>query len=74
MPQLELPPKEEKVCANCKHLAWLIALGQGLRCTHKSVYQADFNVMPPTVPSSRHTCENFQSRHEDEKDSASSHI
>jgi len=34
----------------------------------------DFDKMPPTVPSSRHTCENFQSRHEDQKDSASSHI
>lgn len=66
MTQLELPPKEEKVCANCKHLAWLIALGQGLRCTHKSVYQADFGKMPPMVASSRHTCNNFENRHENE--------
>jgi len=58
---LVLPEKDEKVCANCKHLAWLIALGQGLRCTHNH----DPFKLPPMVPSSRHTCENFKSKHKD---------
>jgi hypothetical protein len=65
MAQLELPPKEDKVCANCKHLAWMIGIGLGLRCIHKSVYQADFNRVPPTVPSSRHTCDNFETIHDE---------
>lgn len=61
---MQLPPKDDKVCANCKYLAWMIGIGQGLRCTHKSVYdQATFNSLPPVVPSSRHTCDKFESKY-----------
>ena len=60
MGKIELPHKDEKVCANCKHLAWLIALGQGLRCIHNH----DPMKSPPMVPSMRHTCNNFKSKHE----------
>lgn len=66
MAQLKLPPKEEKVCANCKHLAWMIGIGQGLRCMHKSVYEPGFNSLPPVVPSSRHTCDKFEFKYENQ--------
>jgi len=26
------PKPSEKVCYNCKHICWLIGVGQGLRC------------------------------------------
>ena len=29
------PKPNEKVCYNCSHLAWLIGVGQGLRCGKK---------------------------------------
>ena len=46
---------DEKVCYNCKHLAWLVALGQGLRCINPT--KEDKYKM---VPSSKHTCELFE--------------
>ena len=51
----------EKICYNCKHLAWLIALGQGLRCTlvKPGNDKSDYKM----VPSRRHTCEFFENKH-----------
>jgi hypothetical protein len=45
---------DEKVCYNCKHLAWLIGVGQGLRCSHP---KQEPKAMP--IPSRQHTCELF---------------
>lgn len=44
----------EKVCYNCKHLLWMIAIGQGLRCGHP-----DKTPRGQFVRSRRHTCEMF---------------
>lgn len=46
------PKPNEKVCFNCSHLAWLIGVGQGLRCGKKDGQK---------IPSRWHTCEFFQS-------------
>ena len=46
---------EDKVCYNCRHLAWLIGIGQGLRCSNpqkENKYEM--------VPSSKHSCELFE--------------
>lgn len=48
----------DKICYNCKHLSWLIGVGQGLRCSHKS--KREEGKMPPLVPSRFHTCELFE--------------
>jgi hypothetical protein len=45
---------DEKVCYNCKHLAWMIGIGQGLRCIHPKKGNSEM------IPSSKHTCELFE--------------
>ena len=45
----------EKVCYNCQHLAWLIGVGQGLKCCHPKKGNPPIN-----IPNSRHTCELFE--------------
>ena len=45
----------EKVCMNCKHLAWLVALGQGLKCMHP-----DKEPKFQSIKHSKHTCELFE--------------
>ena len=52
----DIQPKD-KVCYNCEHLAWMIGIGQGLRCTnpHKEKKLE-------MIPSSKHTCELFKSK------------
>jgi len=48
---------DEKVCYNCQHLAWMIGIGQGLRCTNPNKEKKN-----EMVPGSRHTCELFKSK------------
>ncbi len=48
----------DKICYNCKYLAWLIGVGQGLRCGHKT--KRKDGEMAPLVPSRFHTCELFE--------------
>jgi hypothetical protein len=53
---------EDKVCYNCEHLAWMIGIGQGLRCMnpHKEKKHE-------MIPGSRHTCELFEKKTKLEK-------
>jgi len=48
----------DKICYNCKYLAWLIGVGQGLRCGHPDNRQDGNN--PPLVPGRFHTCNLFE--------------
>lgn len=48
----------DKICYNCKYLAWLIALGGGLRCKHPT--KSEKGKMWPLVPGRNHTCELFE--------------
>ena len=52
------PKPDEKVCFNCKYMAWLVALGQGIRCT----LDKEEGKMPPLVPSRWHTCNKFEKK------------
>ena len=46
---------EEKVCYNCKYLAWSIGIGQGLICTnHKKETKYE------KITNKQHTCELFE--------------
>lgn len=49
--------KTDKVCYNCRYLAWLIGVGQGLRCGHPS--KREEGKKAPLVPSRDYTCELF---------------
>ena len=46
---------EDKVCYNCRHLAWMIGIGQGLKCSNQKK-EKKFE----SIPSSKHTCELFE--------------
>jgi len=49
--------KEENVCYNCKHIAWLIGIGQGLKCSNpKKENKLE------SIPSKFHTCDLFENK------------
>ncbi|MCR9228612.1 MAG: hypothetical protein NXH90_14440 [Flavobacteriaceae bacterium] len=48
----------DKICINCKHLEWLIGIGQGLRCGHQA--KREEGKMAPLVPGKFHTCDLFE--------------
>lgn len=50
----EISP-DEKVCWNCKSIAKLIGIGQGLKCTHPSNKDKFEN-----IPNRKYTCEFFK--------------
>ncbi|MES0094584.1 hypothetical protein [Mesorhizobium sp. M0030] len=61
---------EVRNCGNCQHLAWLVALGLGPRCTHPenrglpiipSGYDPAGKALDlPIIPSRDFVCENHQ--------------
>jgi hypothetical protein len=51
--QNQNPKPDEKVCYNCKNLASLIGVGQGLICGANYGFR---------IPSRWHTCEKFESK------------
>lgn len=51
---------EDKVCYNCKHLLWMIGIGQGLRCGHPKE-RGDLK-FPPIIPKRTHTCGLFETK------------
>jgi hypothetical protein len=56
MEKLKLPPKEDKVCANCKYMLWMVGIGQGVRCG----YKLKNGKLPPIISHLRHTCDKFE--------------
>jgi len=48
----------DRCCYNCKHILWLIGVGQGLRCG----YKMQDGVKPPTIPGISYVCENFKGK------------
>jgi hypothetical protein len=50
-------PHPERICQNCAHLRWLVALGMGLRCKHPANATTGIGML---VPSRKHTCPYFE--------------
>jgi len=50
---------DEKVCYNCKHRIWAVAIGQGVRCGNDIT-----NGFPKLIPGLRKTCAAFEVRDE----------
>lgn len=48
--EIENPKPDEKVCFNCKHMLWLVALGQGVKCA----------LDKKDIPSRFHSCIKFE--------------
>jgi hypothetical protein len=46
---------EDKVCYNCKYMAWLVGIGLGLKCNHPEKIDVS-----KTIPSRYHTCDLFE--------------
>jgi hypothetical protein len=46
---------DEKVCFNCEHLAWMVGIGQGLKCLNP-----DKEIKHQPIQHRRHTCELFE--------------
>ncbi len=55
------PSAGERVCANCAHVRWLVALGLGLRCKHPANVTGGRELI---VPSRYYTCTHFQPKGE----------
>jgi hypothetical protein len=49
------PPIDEKVCFNCKHMLWMVGVGQGVKC----------GIDKKDIPSRWHTCDKFENKHID---------
>ena len=50
---------DEKVCYNCKHRIWAVAIGQGVRCGNDIT-----NGFPKLIPGLRKTCGAFEANEE----------
>ena len=48
--KIENPSSDQKVCFNCKHIRWLVGIGQGVKC------KLDFKI----IDSRYHTCDKFE--------------
>ncbi len=56
--KIQNPPPEEKVCMNCKHMLWMVAIGQGVKCRARNMY---------AIPNRWYSCEKFEYREEPKK-------
>jgi hypothetical protein len=58
------------VCLNCKHFAWLVGIGQGLRCSHpdhkySTLWSGDQKRRLPTVPNRYFRCLKWEEKVEE---------
>jgi hypothetical protein len=64
-------PKEYPCCWNCKYMAWMVGIGQGVRCSNeKNQYRVfgteshDINSLKmPVIPGVARKCEHFHNKH-----------
>lgn len=47
-------PTHREICFNCKHMLWMVGIGQGVKC----------GLTRENIPSREHTCDKFISKHE----------
>lgn len=53
---------DERVCFNCRHVVWMVAIGRGVECHAEENRDPAGN--PFRVSSRRYTCEHFEPREE----------
>ena len=51
----------KKICGNCKHMLWGVALGIGARCGHPSQSMMGKG-LGPIIPSREFTCDLFEQK------------
>jgi len=57
LPLVPNPAPNERVCFNCEHLIWGVALGIGVLCRHPAKVAVG---RPFRVPNRRYSCEHFE--------------
>lgn len=59
MTQPQTPDTQERVCMNCGHMLWGVALGVGVRCDHPANRE---DGKPFKIPYRHFSCEHFEPR------------
>ena len=58
-------PKDYECCYNCRYMAWMVGIGQGIRCgNEKNQYRIFVDEEPlklPSIPGVAEKCELFES-------------
>ena len=63
-------PKDYECCWNCRHMQWMVALGQGARCSNKKNEYRVFReeqekpMKLPVIPGVAEKCELFEGKRE----------
>ena len=65
-------PKDYESCWNCRYMQWMVAVGQGVRCSNKNneykVFREEYRredekpIKMPVIPGVAEKCELFDSR------------
>ena len=69
-------PKDYVCCWNCCHMQWMVALGQGARCSNKKNEYRIFRkeqekpMKLPVIPGVAEKCEHFENKYSDCGDSS----
>ena len=67
-------PKDYECCWNCRHMQWMVAIGQGARCSNKKneyrVFREEYleedekPIKLPVIPGVAEKCELFEGKRE----------
>ena len=63
-------PKDYESCWNCRHMQWMVAIGQGARCSNKKNEYRVFReeqekpMKLPVIPGVAEKCEFFEGKRE----------
>ena len=61
-------PRDYECCWNCRHMSWMVGIGQGVRCTTEEnnyrIFGTGEEVRPklPVIPGVAEKCEHFESK------------
>jgi len=60
-------PKEYECCWNCRYMAWMVGIGQGVRCSNEKnqyrIFVGTQKVKTPVIPGVARKCEHFHNKH-----------
>ena len=73
-------PKDYKSCWNCRYMQWMVAIGQGARCSNKKneyrVFREEYRkederpIKMPVIPGVAKKCEHFENKYSNCGDSS----